>query len=154
MDVDAAIRDLQARVRRPRAGRRAPRHEAVRPTSGLVDALRERTEATADSIGMLTYAGFCELGGDALAWQMAHSVRDLLALDEGALARQLAAIASPVRIRILRRWRRAHCGPRSSRRGSTSRAQDSSTTICVSCSRPAVSSHNRVEASTSCPPAP
>ena len=97
MDVDAAIRDLQARVAALEQGP-APRPRQ-RPDLGLVDALRE---AAAGSTGIVTYAGVSELGGDALAWQMAHPVEDLLALDEGLLARQLAAIASPVRIRILR----------------------------------------------------
>ena len=50
----------------------------------------------------MTYAGVAQFGHDQLAWQAVHAVPDLVALDESRVARQLSAIASPVRLRILR----------------------------------------------------
>ncbi len=106
-ELEATIRDLQARVEalerrpEPRAGRR----RRPGPDLGLLDALGELTEPPADDespAGTLTYAGVAQLGDESLAWQMIHGLTDLLALDEGALARQLAAIASPLRLRIVR----------------------------------------------------
>ena len=106
-ELEATIRDLQARVEaleqkpEPRAGRR----RRPGPDLGLLDALAELTGPPADDgspAGTLTYAGVAQLGDESLAWQMIHGLTDLLALDEGALARQLAAIASPVRLRIVR----------------------------------------------------
>ncbi len=104
--LDEAVRDLQARVgalEQEPAPRRAKRRAG--PDLGLMDALAEHTESPADPgapAGTVTYAGVAQLGGEGLGWQMLHSVPDLLALDEGRLARQLAAIASPLRLRILR----------------------------------------------------
>jgi DNA-binding transcriptional ArsR family regulator len=71
----------------------------------LIDALGEVTEPSAGPgapAGTIAYAGVAQLGADRLAWQMTHSVPELLVLDEDRVARQLAAIASPVRLRILR----------------------------------------------------
>lgn len=106
-DVGAALRDLQARVA-SLEGDAAPRgSRPSRPVLelGLIEALGDLTEASADPdapAGTVTYAGVAQFGADRLAWQMTHAVPDLLGLDDGLLARQLAAIASPVRLRILR----------------------------------------------------
>jgi DNA-binding transcriptional ArsR family regulator len=106
-ELEATIRDLQARVealeRGPAPG--AGRRRRPGPDLGLLDALGELTEPPADDeapAGTLTYAGVARLGDERLAWQMIHSLADLLELDEGVLARQLAAIASPLRLRIVR----------------------------------------------------
>ncbi len=104
-----AVRDLQERVEALEQGS-APRAARSRAAGlgvglGLIDALTELTEppVSADTpAGTIVYAGVGQVGGDGIAWQMTHSLTDLLALDEDRLARQLAAIASPVRIRILR----------------------------------------------------
>jgi len=111
-ELEQAIRDLQDRVaaleheHEPKRSRRRPR-----PELGLVDALDaldalgELTEPPAGPgapAGTIAYAGVAQFGADRLAWQMIHSVPDLLALDEDRVARQLAAMASPVRLRILR----------------------------------------------------
>lgn len=101
--LEAAVRDLRARVEVLEHGPTPRRRPG--PELGLIDALTELTEPPADPAdpaGSVTYAGVAQLGGEALGWQMLHSVPDLLALDESRLARQLAAIASPVRLRILR----------------------------------------------------
>lgn len=105
--LEDAVRDLQARVealeQEPAPRRRKRRRTG--PDVGLMDALTELTEPPADPAdpaGTVTYAGVAQLGGKGLGWQMLHSVPDLLTLDEGRIARQLAAIASPVRLRILR----------------------------------------------------
>ena len=106
-ELQAAIRELQARVEalEGRPGPEAGRRRRPGPDLGLLDALGELAEPPADDespTGALTYAGVARLGGERLAWQMNHRVSDLLALDEGVLARQLAAIASPLRLRIVR----------------------------------------------------
>lgn len=105
--LEEAVRDLQARVealeQEPTA--RTRRRRRPGPELGLIDALTELTEPPADEgtpTGSVAYAGVAQFGGGGLAWQMLYSVPDLLALDENRLARQLAAIASPVRLRILR----------------------------------------------------
>ena len=107
VELRSAIRDLQARVEaleqkpEPRAGRR----RRPGPDLGLLAALAELTDPPGDDgspAGTLTYAGVAQLGDESLAWQMIHGLADLLALDEGVLARQLAAIASPLRLRIVR----------------------------------------------------
>ncbi len=105
-ELREAIRDLQVRVA-ALEHEPAPRRSRSRPglDLGLIEALRERADTLADPktpAGTVTYAGVTQLGEESLAWQMFHSVPDLLALDEATLARQLAAIASPVRLRILR----------------------------------------------------
>lgn len=103
--LEAAVRDLRARVEVLEQEPAPRRRRRPGPELGLIDALTELTEPPADPAdpaGSVTYAGVAQLGGEALGWQMLHSVPDLLALDESRLARQLAAIASPVRLRILR----------------------------------------------------
>lgn len=104
-DLDAVIRDLQARVAALEQ-KDAPRPRRKRRSElGLLDALMDATELADvpdDPAGTVTYAGVARFGADNLAWQMTHSVADLLALDDAVIARQLAAIASPVRLRILR----------------------------------------------------
>jgi DNA-binding HxlR family transcriptional regulator len=106
-ELDTAIRDLRSRVEalEQRHGPRASRRRRPGPDLGLLESLAELTEAPSDAespAGTLTYAGVVQLGGESLAWQTIHSVADLTALEDGALARQLAAIASPIRLRILR----------------------------------------------------
>lgn len=106
-ELQAAIRDLQARVEalESRPGPGAGSRRRPGPDLGLLDALGELAELPADDespTGALAYAGVARLGDESLAWQMNHRVSDLLALDEGVLARQLAAIASPLRLRIVR----------------------------------------------------
>ena len=84
---------------------REPGGDAGRAPTSALDALGELSEPPADDeapAGTLTYAGVAQLGDERLAWQMIHSLADLLELDEGVLARQLAAIASPLRLRIVR----------------------------------------------------
>lgn len=106
--LEEAIRDLQARVgvlERQRASRPPPERGTTGTELGLIDALAGLTDPAAEPgspAGTVSYAGGARLGDDGLAWQMIHSVPDLLALDERRLARQLAAIASPLRLRILR----------------------------------------------------
>jgi DNA-binding transcriptional ArsR family regulator len=106
-EIRAAIRDLQARVtaleRAPAPAARRRRGRA--PDLSLLDtlgALAETHAGDASPAGTIAYAGVTRLGGESLAWQMAHGLGDLLELDEGALARRLSAIASPLRLRILR----------------------------------------------------
>ena len=106
-EIEATLRDLQARVEalEGRPGPGAGRRRRPGPDLGLLDAFGELTEPHADDAspaGTLTYAGVARLGDERLAWQMIHSLADLLELDESALARQLAAIASPLRLRIVR----------------------------------------------------
>jgi DNA-binding transcriptional ArsR family regulator len=84
MDVEQAIRDLRARV-------------AV-----LEGDDPQQDEAVDDPAGSVSYSGDARFGDDRLAWKRVHRVGDLLTLDESVLARQLTALASPVRIRILR----------------------------------------------------
>jgi DNA-binding transcriptional ArsR family regulator len=105
--LELAVRDLQARVEGLEQERAASSHPQRRagPELGLIDSLSELTEPPTDPgapAGTVTYAGVAELSGEGLGWQMLHSVPDLLALDEGRIARQLAAMASPVRLSILR----------------------------------------------------
>jgi DNA-binding HxlR family transcriptional regulator len=105
--LQKAVRDLQARVEalERRAAQPEVKKKELGVGLGLIDALTELTEPPSDPAvpaGTLVYAGVGQVGDDGLAWQMTHSLGDLLALDEDVLARQLAAIASPVRIRILR----------------------------------------------------
>ncbi len=105
-ELEAAVLDLQARVDALEQGP-GPTRPARRANTelGLIDSLKELTEPPSDEgapAGAVTYAGVAELGGEAFAWQMLHAVPDLLALDVSRIARQLSAIASPVRLRILR----------------------------------------------------
>jgi DNA-binding HxlR family transcriptional regulator len=105
--LDEAIRDLQARLASLEDAAAPQGTQARRPGPdlGLIDALTELSEPDADPdlpAGAVTYAGVARLGSARVAWQMTHSVPELLALDDAAIARQLAAIASPVRLRILR----------------------------------------------------
>jgi DNA-binding transcriptional ArsR family regulator len=106
-ELAEAIRDLQTRVaaleQEPTQRRRRGRRPGL--DLRLVDLLTELTEPPADpdaASGTVAYGGVAQLGGDGLAWQMVHPVPKLLALDEGNLARQLTALASPMRLRILR----------------------------------------------------
>ena len=105
--LDEAIRDLRARVallEGKAAPRTSQRRRAV-PELGLIDALGEVAEPAAGDdtpSGAITYAGVARFGADRLAWQMTHLVPELLARDDVLVARQLAAVASPVRLRILR----------------------------------------------------
>ena len=103
-ELQEAIEDLRERMAALEVASPPRTPRSVRPEVGLVEALREATEPGEPGrpSGTVTYAGFAELSGEALAWQMLHSVPELLELDEGVLARQLAALASPVRLRILR----------------------------------------------------
>jgi DNA-binding transcriptional ArsR family regulator len=102
--LHGAIEELRERVAALEGAPPPRSSRPERPELGLVEALRDATEPGAPGTpsGTLTYAGFAELDGEALAWQMLHAVPDLLTLDEAVLAKQLAALASPVRIRILR----------------------------------------------------
>jgi DNA-binding transcriptional ArsR family regulator len=106
-ELGEAVRDLQARVaaleHEPTQRPRRRRHAGL--DLRLVDLLTELTEPPAEpgaASGTVAYGGVAHLGGDGLAWQMVHPVPKLLTLDEGNLARQLTALASPVRLRILR----------------------------------------------------
>lgn len=107
-ELEQALRDLQARVEALEQAPASPASERRGRVSldlGLIEALSELTKPSPDPAspaGTVTYAGVVELGEERLAWQMVHSLPDLLARDETALARLLAAVASPVRIRILR----------------------------------------------------
>ena len=85
MDIEQAVRDLQSRVASLEGG-----------------GPDERVADLEDPTGTVTYSGKAHFGDDRLAWKKIHRVDDLLALDEALLARQLTALASPVRIRILR----------------------------------------------------
>jgi DNA-binding HxlR family transcriptional regulator len=104
-EIMQAIRDLEARV--GALEQESPRRSGRRPEAdlGLIDALAPLdvpSDEGGGPSGTVTYAGVVDHGGETLAWQMAHPVQDLLALDENVVARQLAAVASPVRVRILR----------------------------------------------------
>jgi DNA-binding transcriptional ArsR family regulator len=108
-ELGEAIRDLQTRVaaleQEQEPAKRPRRARAAGLDLWLIDALTELTDLPAEPdahSGTVAYAGVAQLGGEGLAWQMVHPVPKLLALDEGNLARQLAALASPVRLRILR----------------------------------------------------
>jgi DNA-binding transcriptional ArsR family regulator len=105
--LEAAIRDLRARVASLEhdSAARPSRHPRVGPDLGLIEALGALTEPAVGPdapAGTVTYAGVAQLGTDTLAWQMTHAVPDLLMLDDTALARRLAALGSPVRLRIVR----------------------------------------------------
>jgi DNA-binding transcriptional ArsR family regulator len=106
-ELQEALRELQTRVEalEQEAAPRPRRRGRPGPDLGLLETLAELTEPPADLgalAGTVTYAGVAHLGGGPLAWQMIHSLPDLLALDESTIARQLAALASPARLRILR----------------------------------------------------
>jgi DNA-binding HxlR family transcriptional regulator len=104
-EIMQAIHDLEARVgaleqeSTPPAGRR---RATLDP--GLLDALAALDGPAGHDgpSGSVAYAGFLEHEGETIAWQMVHRVPDLVPRDENVLARQLAAVASPVRLRILR----------------------------------------------------
>jgi DNA-binding transcriptional ArsR family regulator len=87
VEVEQEISDLRARVAALEGGH---------------PVLDDRTDALEDPAGSVSYSGEARFGDDRLAWRRVHRVGDLLALDEAVLARQLTALASPVRIRILR----------------------------------------------------
>jgi DNA-binding transcriptional ArsR family regulator len=84
VDIEQEIHDLRERVAALEGGHPAP---------------DDRVAGPEDSV---EYSGEARFGDDRLVWKKVHRVGDLLELDEALLARQLTALGSPVRIRILR----------------------------------------------------
>lgn len=93
--LEAAVERLTALVEAP------PPAPATAATGGRGDfwLLEELLERYPD--GALTYGGHAELAAGPVRWQMGASPRDLLDADWHGPAGRLAALAHPVRLRLL-----------------------------------------------------
>lgn len=104
------LADLTRRVAALESALASTRETAPPEAPGVIDtALLERLQHRSgppfedgSTQGSVLYAGAARLGGGSYAWQMERPVPGLLAIDDDLIARTLAAIANPTRVRLLK----------------------------------------------------
>jgi DNA-binding transcriptional ArsR family regulator len=105
MDFDQRIEDLERRVGALESGPRPGGAAQLTPQGDLarIEDLRRRQGpryVRGEARGAVTYSGALALGDRESLWAREHGVPEILDLDPARLARVLAALGHPVRLKL------------------------------------------------------